>query len=199
MPTNTSPSLPQWNLKDLLRNPEKDLDAISKTLNTKISFLEKLRPSFTEKTLSKTFTTGLRLMEDIAISSSRLGAYSHLWFAQNTTDQKARAFGAKVRERLANVSNRVLFFDLWWQQLSNRSAQKFLANTGSNRYYLASLRRMKPHALTEPEERIINIKNTTGRSALDSLYEILTNNLAFTSPEKGVRRPLSREQLSAFF
>lgn len=138
-------------------------------------------------------------MEDIAISSSRLGAYSHLWFAQNTTDQKARAFGAKVRERLAKFSNRVLFFDLWWQQLSNRSAQKFLANTGSNRYYLASLRRMKPHALTEPEERIINIKNTTGRSVLDSLYEILTNNLAFTSPEKGVRRPLSREQLSAFF
>ena len=199
MPTNTSPSLPQWNLKDLLRNPEKDLDAISKTLNTKISFLEKLRPSFTEKTLSKTFSTGLCLMEDIAISSSRLGAYSHLWFAQNTTDQKARAFGSKVRERLANVSNRVLFFDLWWQQLSNRSAQKFLVNTGSNRYYLASLRRMKPHALTEPEERIINIKNTTGRSVLDSLYEILTNNLAFTSPEKGVRRPLSREQLSAFF
>jgi len=58
---------------------------------------------------------------------------------------------------------------------------------------------MKPHTLTEPEERIINIKNTTGRSALHSLYEVLTNSLTFTSPERGTHSSLSREQLSVFF
>jgi len=198
-PSSTAARLPQWNLKDLLGNPDKDFETISRALNKKITSLEKLRPSLKDKTSSKTFLTGLQLSEDIAASSSRLGAYSQLWFAQNTANQKARAFEAKVRNRLAGVANRELFFDLWWQQLPNKTAQQLLANTGSMRYHLTSLRRLKPHTLTEPEERIINIKNTTGRSALDSLYDVLTNSLTFTSPEKGARTSLSREQLSVFF
>ena len=202
MPTKTSPTiarLPQWNLKKLLANPEKDLEGISQTLNKTITSLEKLRPSLHNKTSPKSFATGLQLTEDIAALSSRVGAYSQLWFAQNTTNQKARAFEAKVKDRLAHFSNRVVFFDLWWQQLPHHTAQQLLTNTGSMRYHLTSLRRMKPHTLTEPEERIINIKNTTGRSAIDSLYDVLTNRLTFTSPEKGARTPLSREQLSVFF
>ena len=118
MTRKTSPGLPQWNLKDLLKNPEKDLGTISKALNTKISSLEKLRPSLTEKTSPKIFSTVLRLIEDIAGFSNRLSAYSHLWFAKDTTNQRSRAFETKVRDRLANVLNRILFFDLWWQQLS---------------------------------------------------------------------------------
>ncbi len=202
MPTKTVSTpdrLPQWNLKKLLANPDKDLEAISQTLDIKITSLEKLRPSLHNKTSPKSFATGLQLTEDIAASSSRLGAFSHLGFAQNTTNQKARSFEAKVRTRLANVANRELFFDLWWQQLPHKPAQQLLAHTGSIRYHLTSLRRLKPHTLTEPEERIINIKNTTGRSAIDSLYDVLTNRLTFTSPEKGARTPLSREQLSVFF
>lgn len=191
--------LPQWNLKDLLANPDKDFEAISRTLNKKVSALEKLRPSLKNNTSSKTFQAGLKLSEEIAASSSRLGAFSQLWFAQNTSNQKARAFEAKVRNHLAGVANRELFFDLWWQQLPNKSAQPLLANSGSTQYHLKSLRRLKPHTLTEPEERIINIKNTTGRSALDSLYDVMTNSLTFTSPEKGARAPLSREQLSSYF
>ena len=202
MPKKTAPDstrLPQWNLKDLLAHPEKDWETISNRLNKKVSALESLRPRLKETTSQKTFSTGLDLAEDIAALSSRVGAYSHLWFAQDTRNQKARAFEAKVRDRLASLSNRVLFFNLWWQQLSNRTAQKLLTDTGSIRYHLTSLRRLKPHTLTEPEERIINIKNTTGPAALDSLYDILTNGLTFTSPEKGSQAPLSREQLSVFF
>jgi len=197
--SSTPDRLPQWNLKDLLANPDKDFNAISKTLDKKVTALEKLRPSLKKHVSPKTFEAGLKLTEDIAASSCRLGAYSQLWFAQNTTNQKARSFEAKVRNRLANIANRTLFFDLWWQQLPHKIAQRLLANTGSIRYHLTSLRRLKPYTLTEPEERIINIKNTTGRSALDSLYDVLTNRLTFTSPEKGARTPLSREQLSLFF
>jgi oligoendopeptidase F len=196
----TAPTrLPQWNLKDLLANPDKDIETISRSLNKKITALEKLRPSLKDHTSPKTFLKGLSLIEEIAALSSQLGAYSSLWFAQNTTNQKARAFDATVKDRLANVANRVLFFDLWWQKLPAKSAKQLLANTESIRYYLTSLRRLTPHTLTEPEERIINIKNITGRSALDTLYDVLTNALTFTSPDKETQTPLSREQLSSFF
>ncbi len=191
--------LPQWNLKDLLNKPDKDFDTISHAIDNKIALLEKLRPSLKHTISAKSFTTAIRLTEDIAALTARLGAYAQLWFAQNTTNQKARAFDVKVRERLATVANRMLFFDLWWQRLPNREAQRLLAHAGSIRYHLTSLRRLKPHTLTEPEERIINIKNTTGRWAIDSLYDVLTNGLTFASPEKGARGPLSREQLSVFF
>ena len=37
---------------------------------------------------------------------------------------------------------------------------------GDFRYWLEEMRHFKPHTLTEAEEKIINIKNVTGASAL---------------------------------
>ena len=42
--------------------------------------------------------------------------------------------------------------------------------------------------LTEPEEKIINVKNVTGRSAVNTLYDVVTNGLTFTMKVAGKRR-----------
>ena len=41
------------------------------------------------------------------------------------------------------------------------------------------MRHFKPHTLSEPEEKIINIKNVTGANALDTLYDSITNRYTF--------------------
>src|SRR5256885_13744578 len=78
----------------------------------------------------------------------------------------------------AGFTNRMLFFDLWWQKLDDASAARLLAAAGDYAYHLESLRRFKDHALSEPEEKIINVKSVTGRRALVGLYDILTSGFA---------------------
>ncbi len=191
--------LPRWNLKDLLRHPDKDLETFSRTLNRHVRSLAGLRNRLSSTLTPRTFLKGLQLQETIASESSRLTAYAQLWFAQNTQNQRARAFETQVRKHLLPISNRTLFFDLWWQRLGDRTAGRLMKHAGSLRYHLESLRRVKRHTLSEAEEQVINVKNSTGRRALDSLYDVITNGLTFRLTSRKDSMPLSREQLSVHF
>lgn len=191
--------LPQWNLKDLLRHPEKDLEVRSRTLSDHVRALEKLRNRLSSTLTPRTFLKGWQLQEMVAAESSRLSAYAQLWFAQNTQNQRARAFETQVRNHLLPFSNRTLFFDLWWQRIGDGTARRLLHHAGPYRYHLESLRRVKRHVLSEAEEQIINVKNTTGREALDSLYDVITNGLTFRLDSRNGSQPLSREQLTVHF
>src|SRR5207245_979871 len=113
-------------------------------------FREKLSPEMPVET----FLEALRLAETIARTTSRLGGHAYLWFSENTTDQQARSFKAIVEELQAELANRMLFFDLWWQKLDDANAGRLLARSGDYAYYLESLRRFREHALSEPEEKI---------------------------------------------
>ena len=197
--SRTPNSLPRWNLKDLLRHPDRDLETRSRTLDEHVRSLEHLRNCLSSTLRPRTFLKGLQLREMIAAESSRLTAYAQLWFAQNTQSQRARAFETQVRKRLLPFSNRTIFFDLWWQQLGDRTAGRLLKHAGPYRYHLESLRRVKQHTLSEAEEQVINVKNTTGREALDSLYDVITNGLTFQLDSRKGSQPLSREQLTAHF
>ena len=114
--------LPQWNLKDLLRHPDKDLETRSRALNDHVRSLEKLRKDLSSTLPPRTLLKGLQLRETIAAETSRLTAYAQLRFAQNTQNQRARAFETQVRKHLLPLSDRTLFFDLWWQRIGDRTA-----------------------------------------------------------------------------
>lgn len=190
---------PQWNLGDLLTHPGKDLETLSKRLSKNVKQLETIRPRLKADLSTKSFLAAIRLGEEIAETSSRLSAYAQLWFAQNTKNQAARAFDTTVKARLMGFYNRILFFDLWWQHIDSSQATRFLKSSGDYRYYLETLRRKKDHTLTEAEERVINLKNTTGRSALDNLYDIITNGMTFSLRVGNSVKTLTREQLSTHF
>lgn len=73
-----------------------------------------------------------------------------------------------------------------------------MANSGDFRYHLETIRRFKPHTLSEPEEQVINVKNITGRSAVQQLYDVVTNGFTFTLRVGGKKKTMNREALSAF-
>ncbi|WP_447979638.1 M3 family oligoendopeptidase [Candidatus Nitrospira bockiana] len=187
-----------WDLSDLCPAPQRDVEAIIKDLEARIADFESFRTRLTPEMPAQAFLDALRQEEHIARDSARLGAYAYLWFSENTKNLEARAFKAKVEERLTALQNRILFFDLWWQSVDEVNAPRLLAVSGDYRYHLESIRRYKKHTLSEPEEKIINLKNTTGRSAIHTLYDVLTNGLTFTLTIKGKRRTLSREELNVY-
>ena len=188
----------EWDLSDLLRHPIQSSEQILKELDQQVSQVESRRPELAPDMAVERFQQVLLLTEEIAALSSKLSAYAYLWFSENTKQPQARAFKTKVEERLAALQNRILFFDLWWQSVDEGNAARLLAASGDLRYHLDTIRRFKPHTLSEPEEKLINLKNTTGRSAVNTLYDLLTNGLTFTLTLNGRKKTLTREQLSIY-
>jgi len=190
--------LPHWKLSDLLKSPKKDFQSLSQDMEHIVSQLEALRPHLNASISPEHFKKAFHLYEDFSTAAGKLRAYASLWFAENTQNQKASAFEAQVRKQLTNFSTRLVFLDLWWQGLSKQKNAGLLKVAGDIRYYLESLLRAKPYTLKETEEQIITIKNSTGREALETLYEMLTNNFTFRLTFRKQRRLLTREELSTY-
>jgi len=193
-----SSTLPAWNLKDLLRHPTKDSQRIEHELESQVSSFERQRNRLTSGLSPQPFQRILKQLEDISTQLNTLGAYGFLWFAENTKNQTARAFDNHVRNRLAQFYPRLLFFDLWWQSLPPKQASRLSSHATRHQYYLDTLTRLSPHTLGESEERIVTLKNSTGRQALEALYGVTTNSLKFPLKHSGRTKQLTREELMSY-
>ncbi len=197
--TRSSASPPdRWDLTHLIKDPVKQLEQHLSALEAQVAQMEAARQKLNPDMPAQDFQAILCLSESIAQSSSRLGAYAYLWFSENTRDAKARSFKAHVEERLTALQNRLLFFDLWWQGIDEPNAVRLLGAAGDFRYHLETIRRYTPHTLSEPEEKIINVKNVTGRSAVNTLYDLVTNGLTFTMKVNGRKKIFNREGLMTY-
>lgn len=188
----------RWTLSDLVRSPVEQLEPLLSDLETKVAAIESTRTALDPAMGHETFQSILALNESLTCESSRLGAYAYLWFSEDTKNEKARSFKSQVEERLTALQNRLLFFDLWWQGVDANNAKRLMNEAGDVRYHLETIRRYTPHTLTEPEEKIINMKNVTGRSAVNTLYDVVTNSLTFTVKSNGKKKTVNREGLMAY-
>jgi oligoendopeptidase F len=144
------------------------------------------------------------LVRDLATVSElvgRAGAYASLRFAVDVTDPERGALLAKVEERATAISNDLLFFELEWAVVPEERVGELLADErlGFCRHYLASVRRYRPHLLSEPEERIVAEKAVTGRNAWSRLFSELTSTVTVdldggVSLEEGLSRLQSPER-----
>ena len=187
-----------WELSDLVTDPVKQFDRYLKDLTAKVERFQSARIDLTPTMPEQMFLELLTLSEQIAKDSGRLGAYAYLWFSEDTKQLQARSFKNKVEEHLTTLQNHLLFFDLWWQGVDEPNATRLMAHSGDFRYHLETIRRFKPHTLSEAEEKIINIKNITGQNAVHQLYDIVTNGFTFTLRVGGKKKTMNREALTAF-
>jgi len=137
-------------------------------------------------------------VEQIATLSQRLGAYGYLWYAEDTQNQEALAFRGRMEKLLTDVQNRTLFFTLWWKKLEDEPARRLLAVSGDAAYHLESLRRFKPHTLSEAEETVINLKDINGVQALVTVYQMITNAFTFRVEIEGEVKELNRSELMVY-
>ena len=189
----------RWSLKDLLpatSGPE--MDQVLAELEEAVARLEASRDQLSADMAGEEFGRLMNTVEEIATLASKLGAYGYLWYAEDTQDQDALAFRGRMEKLLTEVQNRTLFFTLWWKDLDDATADRLLSASGDTVYYLESLRRFKPHTLSEPEEKIINLKNVTGSEALVTVYEMITNAFTFDVEVDGEVKELTRGELMVY-
>ena len=73
------------------------------------------------------------------------------------------------------IQTQLLFFDLEWAALDDARADELLATDGleNYRHHLATMRRYRPHLLSEPEEKVLTEKGITGSGAWARLFSEL--------------------------
>lgn len=190
----------RWSLSDLLPAPSgPPLDEHLAQLEEALRGLEAIRDRLSPEISEREFLDALRTYEAIDRIGSRLGAYAYLWFSEDTQNQAALNLKTRLDQVLADARNRVLFFELWVKDLPDEAAARLIEAAGDLRYFLETLRRFKPHTLSEPEEKIITLKDVNGVDALVTVYEMLTNAFTYTIEVEGERQTLTRDALAAFY
>ena len=97
----------------------------------------------------------------------------------------------------SEVSNKMLFFDLWWKKaVDEKNAKRLMSSAGDLEDYLRYKRLVAKFSLSEPEEKIINTLDVTGITALVKLYDKITNAFEYKIKLNGKTKKLTREELT---
>ena len=103
----------------------------------------------------------------------RAASYASLRFSTDTADPTRGALLQRVQERGTEVETKLLFFDLEWAALDDERAEELLA-AGDEldfcRHHLRTVRRYRPHLLSEKEERLLTEKSISSQSAWARLF-----------------------------
>jgi len=189
----------KWSLAELypgFNTPE--LESAFDLIEEQVTSFEGLRSNLTPDMSADSFVDIVRASEEITRVAHKLYAFAGLSFAADTQNQTAQSLQARVQQFLADMENRTLFFSLWWQDLDEENAKRLMDASGDYRYYLEEMRHFKPHTLSEPEEKVINLKNVTGSEALITLYSTITSRYVYELEVEGESQELTRGQLMTY-
>ncbi|BAJ62380.1 M3 family oligoendopeptidase [Anaerolinea thermophila] len=187
-----------WRLSDLSQGTPEEIDALFQQLEAQTQEFEALRPLLTPEIAVETFLDLIHKLERITEDTYRLYGYAGLSFSANTQDQNALTLVGRAEQFLAELQNRTLFFTLWWKGLDDENAARLMSQAGDYTYWLEEMRHLKPYTLSEAEEKIINLKNVTGASAIERLYETYTNRYTFKLEVDGEVKELTRGELMTY-
>jgi oligoendopeptidase F len=189
----------RWSLGDLFPGPKsEELEAAFVELEKQVEILEKRRPELTDDINLETFLSIVKELDQNTTLGQKIYTFAGLYFSEDTQNKVAQNLMARVEQFVAEMSNRILFFNLWWKALPEEKARELVAGSGDYAYWLEAMRLFIRHTLSEAEEKIINIKNVTGQSALQMVYSSLTNRYVFKLEVDGEMKELTRGELMMY-
>ena len=191
--------LSKWDLSALYPGYDSpELQNAFDMIEEQVASFEGVRNKLAPDMSTEQFVDVLKASESMTRIGNKLYSFAGLSFTADTQDQKAQALQARAMQFLAEIENRTLFFSLWWKDLDEENAKRLMGASGDYRYYLEAMRNFKPHTLSEPEEKIINLKNVTGVSALGNLYDSITNRYMFKMKVGGKEKEMTAAELFSY-
>ena len=189
-----------WDLTKLVKNPKSPaFQKQIKELEKQAVSFEKIKSKLNPKISSTNFKNILQQVEEISENMSRIGGYASLSYSSNTQSDEATSLMSRMSKLGSEISNKILFFDLWWKtQVDEKNAKRLMKDAGELREYLSHKRLFAKYALSEPEEKIINTLDVTGISALVKLYDKITNSYEYKMKIGNKNKVLTREELTNY-
>ena len=192
-------SIKKWNLGELFPSFDSpELQAAFDNVEEQVTSFEGVRGKLKPDMEIENFLEVVRASEAMTRIVNKMYSFAGLSFAADTQDQNAQSLVGRVQQFVAEIQNRTLFFSLWWKDLDEQNAQRLMDAAGDYRYYLEEMRHFKPHTLSEAEEKVVNLKDVTGSSALINLYDAITNRYVFKLQVNGEVKELTRAQLQPY-
>ena len=196
----SSYQLGKWDLTELVKNPKSPaFQKQIKELEKQAKKFEKIKSKLDPKMSSKQFINIIHQVEEISENMSRIGGYASLSYSSDTQSDEATSLMTKMSKLGSEISNKILFFDLWWKtQVDEKNAKRLMKDAGEITEYLSHKRLFAKYALSEPEERIINTLDVTGISALVKLYDKITNSFEYKMKVGSKFKTMTREELTNY-
>lgn len=192
--------LDRWDLSELAKDPKssafqkqiRDLEEMAKKF-------EKIKLKLDPKMSAKKFMDILHEVEEISEKMSKIGGYAALSYSADTQSDEATSLMSRMSKLGSEISNKILFFDLWWKtQIDENNAKRLIKNSGELAEYLSHKRLFAKYALSEPEEKIINTLDVTGISALVKLYDKMTSAYEYRMKVGGKTKKMTREEITNY-
>ncbi|MFO7943396.1 MAG: M3 family oligoendopeptidase [Anaerolineales bacterium] len=188
-----------WSLEDLYPGHDTaEYQQAREDLHSSVEAFQSFRGELDDDISRDTFFEIVQALEELTEQAQRISSFAFLWFTEDTQDQAAQALRAQIEQLMADMHNKTMFFELWWKKLDQEHADRLMEDSGDYRYWLEEMRHFTPYTLSEPEEKVINIKDVTGYNALVTLYDSITNRYTFTLEVDGEEKELTRGELMVY-
>ncbi|MER5174366.1 MAG: M3 family oligoendopeptidase [Candidatus Nitrosocosmicus sp.] len=181
-----------WDLSELVKNPKDDeFSSFLSSIDEKVKQFENKRSILKPDISIKNFLELIKDSEDISEKLSIVLGYAHLKYAENTSSNEAASLMTRMDIYATEISNKLLFFDLWFKKdLDDNNANRLIEEVPKvYQEHLKHERSLSKYTLKESEEKIINILEVTGIDALIKIYDRMTNGFEYEYIEtKGKRK-----------
>ena len=185
----------KWDLTDLVDDSLKTKsDLLVENIKRKVKEFENNRVIL-KRDLGITIFEGLlRKIESIMEDLSIVNSFAQLKYAADTSSNEAASLVLQTEKLSSEISNKILFFDLWFKkELDENDAQRLVDSISPvYREFLKYKRLLAKYSLNESEEKIINTLEVTGPTALVKIYDRMTSNFEFTIIRKRGKKKVIR-------
>ena len=179
--------LGKWDLTDLVdETSTKKFEKLVASIKKNVKKFEHNREILKPDLNISIFEALVHKTENILEDLSTVNSFAHLKYAADTSSNEAAALVLQTEKLSSQISNQILFFDLWFKKELDKNNSHRLIDSISTVYreYLRHKRLVAQYTLNESEEKIINTLEVTGPSALVKIYDRMTNNFEFTLVKK---------------
>jgi oligoendopeptidase F len=192
--------LDKWDLSELAKSPKSpEFQRQIKEVEEMAKKFEKIKTKLDPKMSSKKFMDFMHNIEEISEKMGKIGGYASLSYSADTQSDEATSLMTKISKLGSEISNKILFFDLWWKtQIDDKNAQRLIKDAGELDEYLNHKRLFAKYSLSEPEEKIINTLDVTGISALVKLYDKMTSAYQYKMKVGSKTKIMTREEVTNY-
>lgn len=174
--------LPRWNLTDFYADYKSDIlnNDLKKIDIGTTNFNKKYEGKITKLNATQLYDS-IREYELISELMTKISSYSYLLYSTNLKNEAILAFYQNTSEFINSANNKLLFFELELNKISEKEMNQLLLNAKLKNYkpWLDKIRSFKKYQLNEKEEQILNQKNITANNYWVKLYDTTTSNLRF--------------------
>ena len=111
--------------------------------------------------------------EAIADLAGHPGSFATLDWSTQSDDPARGALLQMVTERGSRLHQKLVFLDIEWANVPDKAAELIIADPllARWRHWLVTARLLRPHLLSEPEEKVLSEKAVTGQAAWSRFFD----------------------------